>query len=76
LAAARRAGENPSGRTSGAVWGRPPMLSGRVRDGDPTVVGSWGGCLTVEELVGVDPTGEALEAVDGPTGCLVGGPPW
>ena len=51
------------------------MLSGLVRNGNPTV-GSSDGCLTVKDLVGADPTGETLGAVDGLTGCLVGAPPW
>ena len=68
-------GRDPNDRTLEAAWGRPPMLRGRVRDDDPTV-GSWGGCSAVEELVGANPTGETLEAVSGPTGCLLSAPPW
>ena len=48
-------GRDPNDRTLEASWGRPPMVRGRIRYGDP-MVGSWGGCLAIEELVGVGPT--------------------
>ena len=68
-------GRDPNDRTLEAAWGRPPMVRGRIRYGDP-MVGSWGGCLAIEELVGVGPTGETLRALSGPMGCLLIGPPW